>query len=164
MHASLKRVIEDEHITWVGAALELVQDGLHGVGESAHVEWDAGPLGHQPPLPIADAGGEVHGVLGDVGAGGADHRDGHLVGHRQQGVIDDLQRERIQSTVCHIQSSDHPRGGSPILSQALVLRQPKVDTCHSEPKAKNLVVWGSPPFQILRSLHSLRMTHCRNLC
>ena len=52
-------------------------------------------LRHQPSLGVGESGGEVHVVLEDPGIGGPGDGHRHLVGDGKDGVLEQLERDRI---------------------------------------------------------------------
>ena len=76
------------------AGLHVVAEGVHhaleGRGHAAEVRREGEALGDLLALGVEEGGGEVHAVLDDGGAGGADHGEGHGVGGAHEGVLDDF--------------------------------------------------------------------------
>ena len=99
VHASFKRIVEDEDIALFHIVAVLGQQGLHGKGHRAQMQRNGDALGDHLALGIAQGSRVVQTVPHNGRIGRAVERHGHFVGRRSQGVAHDFARDRIYG--CH---------------------------------------------------------------
>src|SRR5918994_1995319 len=75
---------------------KLVENGLDGKRERAKPASDAMPLGQQLRTIVGDADAVVEHFINDRTLRGALERDEHLIAHRVEAILDDLQREGVE--------------------------------------------------------------------
>jgi len=94
--AALVDVVDDEGVAGMDVVLELLDDGLGGVVQRAHVGGDiAAALHDGVAVGVAERRGEIARV-DDEGIAGPQDLFRHLVDDVHVGVLQDLERHRIQ--------------------------------------------------------------------
>ena len=81
---ALVGVAVGEDVSGEDVVAEGVHHALEGGGHAAEMRRQGEALGDLLPLGVEQGGGEVHAVLDDRRAGGADHGDGHGIGGAHQ--------------------------------------------------------------------------------
>ena len=97
VHAAVERVVHDEDVAWAHVPAEVAHDRLHGGRHRAKVPRQRQALSGQPAVAVGEGGRVVHVVLQHGRIGRAEHRQRHLVGDREDGVLEQLERNRIRS-------------------------------------------------------------------
>ncbi len=79
----------------VGSRVQL-EDFLHGFVEHTDKSWNTRTRCRQVALTIGDARAHVKHFVNDRAHGGFSHRGEHLVADGLQGILDDLERDRVK--------------------------------------------------------------------
>src|SRR5215813_1545493 len=95
--AAVIRIVEEEHVAGPDAAREVVDHGLDGHGQRAHVDGHVLGLGGEPALAVEDGGGEIAARVEDLRVGGAQHRLAHLLHDGFEPMLDHRDGDAIES-------------------------------------------------------------------
>src|SRR5712691_10694756 len=99
MHAAVERVAHDEHVARQDVVSVVAHDRGHRRGHRAEVAGQRESLRHQLAFGIREPGRVVHVVLQHAGIGGAEDRERHLVRDREDGVLEQLEFDRIHAVI-----------------------------------------------------------------
>ncbi len=95
VHAAVERVVHDEDVALGHVVTEVTHDGFHGGRHRAEMPGQGQALGRELAVGIGEARRIIHVVLEHAGIGRPEDRERHLVGDRENGVLEELQRDRI---------------------------------------------------------------------
>jgi hypothetical protein len=101
MHAAVERVVHDEDVARRHVVLEVAHDGFHGRRHRAEMAGQGEPLRRELAIGIGEARRIIHVVLEHARVGGAEDRQRHLVGDREDRILEQLQLDRI-GTLGHL--------------------------------------------------------------
>ena len=101
VHAAVERVVHDEDVARRHVVLEVTHDGVHGRRHRAEMAGQGEALRRELAVGIGEARRIVHVVLEHARVGGAEHRQRHLVGDREDRVLEQLQLDGI-GTLGHL--------------------------------------------------------------
>jgi len=90
MHPTLKRVVQDEHVAGFDPAGEGLFDRRHRRRHRAEVTGQGQPLRHQFPRTVEHRGRVIHVVLQHTRIGRPEDRQRHLVGDRENRILEQL--------------------------------------------------------------------------
>jgi hypothetical protein len=110
MHAALKRVVQYEHVARLDFAVEGLPDRRHRRRHRAEMAWQSQPLCHQFARPVEHRGRVVHIVLQHARIGRPKDRQRHLVGDREQRILEQLEFDRVADHRGHSPSPGHIGG------------------------------------------------------
>ena len=106
VHAAVERVVHDEHVALRHVVAEVAHDRGERGRHRAEMPGQCQALRDKPPLGVGEAGRIIHVVLEHARIGRAEDRQRHVVGHREQRVLEELEGDRIE-TVRHLSSLRH---------------------------------------------------------
>ena len=95
VHPALERIVQAVDVARPHAVAEAGDRRRQRVGERGQMGGQGQALRDGPPLAVAEGGRVVHVVLEHAGVRRAQHGQGHLVGDRQQRVLEQLEPDRI---------------------------------------------------------------------
>ncbi len=89
------RVVEEEHVARLDAALEEVGDGRDRPGQGAHVDRHVLGLGRESPLAVEDRRREIAARVEDLGVGRSQHGLAHLLDDAFEPMLDHRDRDAV---------------------------------------------------------------------
>ena len=95
VHAAVERIVHDEDVAGDHVVLEMAHDRFHRGRHRTQVSRQGQPLRRELAVGIGKAGRVVHVVLEHARIGRPEHGERHLVGDREDGVLEQFQRNRI---------------------------------------------------------------------
>jgi hypothetical protein len=95
VHAAVERVVHDEDVALDHVVAVVAHDRFHRRRHRAQVSRQGQALGDQLALAVGEAGRIVHVVLQDARVGRSEDGQGHLVGDREDRVLEQLEGDRI---------------------------------------------------------------------
>jgi hypothetical protein len=97
VHAAVERIVHDEDVARRHVVAVVLHDRLHRGGHRAQVPRQRKPLRHQVAFGVGEPGRIVHIVLEHARIGRAKHGERHLVRDRENGVLEQLEFDRIHA-------------------------------------------------------------------
>jgi hypothetical protein len=95
MHAAVERIVHDEHVAFRHVVAEVAHDRFQGGRHRAEMAGQRQALCGELAVGVGEARRVVHVVLEHAGVGGAKHGERHLVGDRENRILEQLQLDRI---------------------------------------------------------------------
>ena len=95
VHAAVERVVHDEDVAGRHVVPEVAHDRLHGGRHRAEMARQGQALGREPAVGVGEARRIVHVVLEHARIGRPEHGKRHLVGDREDRVLEQLERDRV---------------------------------------------------------------------
>ena len=88
-------IVVDDHVPGLEIVAEIVETASQCRHRGAELGRQRQPLGHHLAVRVADGAREIHSILDQGRARGADHAHHDVVGDRRQPVLDELAAEGI---------------------------------------------------------------------
>ena len=95
--AAAVRVVRDVDVPGLRRRPELLEHVAHHGREGAELHGEGQALRDDAAVAVAERGRVVHRVANDRRVGAAHDHERHLVGGRREGVLDHLERDRIEA-------------------------------------------------------------------
>ena len=95
VHAAVEGIVHDEDVARRHVVAEVAHDRFHGGRHRAQVPRQRQALRGEPAVAVGEAGRVVHVVLQHRRVGGPEDGQRHLVGDREDGVLEQLERDRV---------------------------------------------------------------------
>ena len=96
VHSALERIVQDEHVAFAHVVVVVREHrGERGRDRAEMHRQREGPLCDHVSPCVGHGGGKVHVVPQHTGVGGAAHGHRHLVRGREQGVLEQLEIDRV---------------------------------------------------------------------
>ena len=110
VHPAAEGVVHDEDVLRLHVVAVLFQQRFHGVGDRSQVQRDRHALRDHLALGVAQRGGIVETVPDDGGVSRSIEGQGHFVGGRREGVLDDFAGDGIDLSHRRTPGSGSPAG------------------------------------------------------
>jgi hypothetical protein len=101
VHPALEGVVEDEDVALRHRLAVAAHDGGQRFRDAAEVARQGQPLGDQPALGVAEGRGVIHVVLQHRRIGGAMDGQRHVIGDREERVLEQLELDRVVASPLH---------------------------------------------------------------
>ena len=96
MHAAVEGIVHDEDVARRDVVAKSAHDGGHGRRHRAQMPRQRQPLRRQLAVGVGKARRVVHVVLQHARVGGPEDGERHLVGDREDGVLEELEGDRVR--------------------------------------------------------------------